>query len=197
MATAYEDWASERSPVDWDAPVIDLDALLDRQRRGVIVGGQHYDFKDHDELSLVDQENLRRLFVRIYELENAPGADDTGLLRDRDNVLLQRLDRRCCQIALHEVTDTAIEQWSPAQRNAIRNVFFRSFDVTPYTGRLFARWLHQINQARQQADAMQERVEAMTTTQPTPTDSSSPPSTDKPKRGKRSPQASASTTAAA
>lgn len=191
----YNDWASQSlaGPIDLDADIVDLDVLIGRTRRAAIVRGRAYDFKHDDELSQVDHENLRRIFVRIFEVENKPGEDDLGLLTDKDSAVLARLDERFCQIALHDVSADDVAALAPEYRNAIRNLFYRRFDVTPFSTRMVKLWMQALNRAQQATPT----VEANASVDATPMTDSLPTSIASPKKARTSRRASASATRAA
>lgn len=187
-AGEYRDWGTSSS-IPWDADIIDLDDLPEPLHKAIKLHGQRLDLANGDDLSLADQENLRRLFVKIWEIENAT-PDEDGLLAEPDAALLERLDKRTCQIALFDTDPSVIDGMSPKERNIVRNAFFKGFDVSAYTARMVGLWMEQFRTMRAEAEATVSDSEP-------PTKVSETTSTAPLKKGKTSRRGSASGSKAA
>ena len=206
MVNTWQDWGSQ-APVQWDADYIDLDALVSRERRAFGFAGERYDFANGEDLSLTDQENLRRLFVRLWEVEHATGDDD-GMLTTTDAGVSERLDRRVCEIAVYAASSDVdamgagernelVARMTVRQRNVIRNAFFKGFDgLPPFVARAAQLWITEVT--RQLNVATVEATDADTTTEDgESTTTSETPLTKSSKKARTSRRVSATATEAA
>jgi len=207
MVNTWQDWGSN-SPVQWDADYIDLDALVSRERRAFGFDGERYDFANGEDLSLTDQENLRRLFVRLWEVEHATGDDD-GMLTTGDAGVSDRLDRRVCEIAVYGASgdvdamgagdrNELVARMTVRQRNVIRNAFFKGFDgMPPFVARAAQLWITEVTRQLNAATVVEATDTEPTTPDGESTTTSETPLTKSSKKARTSRRVSATATEAA
>ena len=110
---------------------LDLDALdRDHPRPRVIINGAYYALATAEDLSAAQRENLRRVWLRMREIEQMPLSDD-GFLPEDVSATYDRLARYICEVALHDADTSIIDEMTPLQMKGLRDLFLASSDLTP------------------------------------------------------------------
>lgn len=136
---AERDRAEHLRPVGFDTaeddgpelPVFDLDALetaLPRER--VRLNGRYYTLATADDLSALQRENLRRVFIRMREIELLPTFDG-GFLPEDVADSYDRMARYMCRVALYDADDALVDTLTPLQQNGLRRYFLERINLAP------------------------------------------------------------------